>query len=139
MPRTILLVLTALVPLLPAAIDDEIRKAEKGWAAAVTALDYAALDRILDDQLIYAHSTGNIESKKEYLGRLRSGAQKYETIEHQSTTVRIYGDSAVAHSKARMAGKSSGNPFDDRLMIMHFWVKQGGAWRLVAHQTTKLP
>ena len=138
MRRIILLILTTLV-VLPAATDDEIHKAEKGWTSAVTGLDYAALDRILGDQLIYAHSTGNIESKKEYLARLRSGAQKYDAIELQSTTVRMYGDSAVAHSQARMAGKSNGNPFNDRLMIMHFWVKQGPQWRLVAHQTTKLP
>lgn len=138
MRRIIPLLLTALT-LLPAATDEEIRKAEKGWTSAVTGLDYAALDRILGDGLIYAHSTGNIETKKEYLARLHSGAQKYDAIELQSTTVRIYGDSAVAHSKARMTGKSNGNPFDDRLMIMHFWVKQGAQWRLVAHQTTKLP
>ena len=142
MRRMILFILTALFTVVPgsrAATEDEISKAEKGWAAAVTSRDYAALERILGDQLVYAHSTGNIENKSEYMARLRSGAQRYETIEHQSTTIRIYGDSAVAHSKARIAGKSNGNPFDDRLMVMHFWVKQGGTWRLVAHQTTKLP
>ena len=139
MRRTILLALTALCTLLPAATEEEIRQAEKGWTAAVTALDYKALDRILGDQLIYAHSTGNIETKGEYLARLRSGAQKYDGIEHSSITIRIYGDTAVAHAKARMTGKSNGKPFDDKLMMMHFWVKQGGSWRLVAHQTTKLP
>ena len=138
MRRICLTLFTVLRLAQAATTEEDIRKAEKAWSAAVTATDFAALDRILGDQLIYAHSTGAIESKSEYLGRLRSGAQKYDTIEHQSTTIRIYGDSAVAHSRARMAGKSNGNPFDDRLMMMHFWVKQGGSWRLVAHQTTRL-
>jgi ketosteroid isomerase-like protein len=139
MKATILLALGGSVALLSAAGEDEIQRAEKEWAAAVTSLDYRALDRILGEHLIYAHSTGSIENKTEYLRRLRSGAQKYDAIEHQSVTIRLYGETAVAHVKVRMTGKSNGNPFDDRLMAMHFWVKQGGAWRLVAHQTTKLP
>ena len=137
--RLIIPLLLTTVSLLPAATEDEIRKAEKDWTVAVTGLDYAALGHILGERLIYAHSTGNIETKKEYLARLHSGAQKYDAIELESTNVEMYGGSAVSHSKARMTGKSNGNPFNDRLMIMHFWIKQGTVWRLVAHQTTKLP
>jgi ketosteroid isomerase-like protein len=142
MPRAILLAIITLAIGASGsrgAAEDEIRSAEKRWAAAVTAGDLAALDRMLGEQLIYAHASGVVENKGEYLGRLRSGAQKYDAIEHQEITVRVYGDSAVAHAKARMAGQSNGRAFDDRLMLMHFWVKQGGSWRLVAHQTARLP
>jgi ketosteroid isomerase-like protein len=116
----------------------EIRDAEKAWAKAVVARDWAAVDKILDDKLIYAHATGGIESKKQYLDRVRSGAQKYDTINHESIRVVIYGDSAVTHSIMRMAGTTNGTPFNDHLMMLHVWVKQGGSWRLAAHQTTKL-
>jgi len=30
-------------------------------------------------------------------------------------------------------------PFNDHVMMMHVWVKQGGSWHLAAHQTTKVP
>jgi ketosteroid isomerase-like protein len=130
--------LIALVPALAAGPEDEIRAAEKSWAAAVTSANLSALEKILGEQLIYAHSTGAIESKADYIGRLKSGKQKYDTIEQQSITVRTFGTAAVAHSKLRMAGISNDRPFNDQLMAMHFWVKQGGAWRLMAHQTTKL-
>jgi len=93
---------------------------------------------MLADQLIYAHSTGVIETKSEYMARLRRGTQKYDRIEHQNLTVKTYGDAAVAHSKVRMTGTSDTRAFDDRLMMMHLWVKQGGRWQLAAHQTTKL-
>jgi ketosteroid isomerase-like protein len=117
----------------------EIRDAEKAWAQAVVAQDWAAVDKILGDKLIYAHATGGIESKKQYLDRVRSGAQKYDTIRHESTRVVVYADSAVTHSIMRMAGATNGVPFNDHLMMLHVWEKQGGAWRLAAHQTTKLP
>jgi ketosteroid isomerase-like protein len=119
--------------------EQEIRKAEKSWVAAVTARDYTALERILQDKLIYAHSTGAIESKSDYIGRLRSGVQRYDAIEYQNTTVRSHGDAAVAHSIVRMKGESNGRPFNNKLMMIHLWVKQGGQWQLAAHQTTEVP
>jgi ketosteroid isomerase-like protein len=115
-----------------------IRDAEKAWANAVMARDFQALEKIFGDKLIYAHSTGAIESKEQYLGRLRSGAQKYDTIVHESIHIVPYGDSAVSHSILRMTGTSNGKPFNDHVMALHIWEKQGGSWRLAAHQTTKL-
>ena len=118
--------------------EETVKDAEKAWAAAVVAKNYAVLDRIYADRLIYAHSTGAIETKQQYIERLRSGAQLYDRITHEETRVVMYGDSAVAHSLLRMTGTSNGRPFNDHVMALHLWVKQGGNWRLAAHQTTKL-
>jgi hypothetical protein len=38
-----------------------------------------------------------------------------------------------------MSGKNDRGRFDEHVMMMHVWVKQGGNWRLAAHQTTKIP
>ncbi len=129
---------SAPVPAQAVGPEDEILAAEKSWVTAATSANLPALEKVLDDQLIYAHASGAIESKADYIDRLKSGKQKYDTIEQQSITVRLYGNAAVAHVKLRMAGILNGRPFDDKLMAMHFWVKQGGAWLLVAHQTTQL-
>ncbi len=56
-----------------AAPDDEIRAAEKSWRQALVARDVGALEKLYTADLIYAHSTGKVESKKEYLDRLASG------------------------------------------------------------------
>ena len=121
------------------ATEDEIRSAEKAWAVAVKARDFAALDKIFTPGLIYAHATGAVETKQKYIDRLRSGAQKYDSITHESTKVVMYGDSAVAHSLVRTIGVNDKGPFNDHVLMMHHWVKQGGSWRLAAHQTTKVP
>jgi len=135
-------ILSALLILcLPAAAgagEDAVRRAEKQWARAVVSRDFAALDKILAPGLIYAHSTGVIETKEDYLGKLRSGRQRYDVIDHEKTTVKVYGDAAVAHSIVVMKGESAGRPFNSRLMMMHLWIRDGGLWRLAAHQTTRL-
>lgn len=133
------LALAVFAPLLHASTEHEVRQAEKEWAAAVTAKDFAKVDKILADDLIYAHSTGIVETKGQYLRKVRSGVQNYKAIEHQKIEVRVYGNTAVAHSHVRMAGTNASGPFDNKLMMMHFWVKDGGAWKLAAHQTTQLP
>jgi ketosteroid isomerase-like protein len=125
-------------PAFAEGVQDEILEAEKDWATAVVAGDLDRLDVRLDDTLIYAHSSGVIESKSGYLGRLRSGAQSYHTITHEKTTVRMHGDAAVAHSIGVMAGQNPAGPFDNHLMMMHTWVKASGVWRLAAHQTTNI-
>jgi len=136
----ILIILTAVCGSALAARDEEqIRAAEKSWSDAVLARDFPALEKIFAETLIYAHSTGAIESKKDYLERLRKGAQRYDRIIQEKIQVVSYGDSAATHSILRMSGLSNGKPFDDHVMALHMWVKQGGAWHLAAHQTTKLP
>ncbi len=136
-----LLVVTLLVATaLKAGVPEEIKAAEKAWGQAVQARDFAALQNTYTPDLIYAHSTGIIENLQQYMDRLKTGAQKYDQVIHESTKVVPYGaNAAVAHSLMRMIGTSNGKPFNDHVMTMHFWVKEGGKWRLAAHQTTKLP
>jgi len=133
--------LALLAPLPPAAgadMGEAVKAADEKWAASVVAQDFDALDDILHDDLIYAHSTGIIESKSEYLGKLKSGRQRYDAIDHHETTIRVFGDAAVAHSIVTMKGATAGEPFDNKLMMIHTWVKDGDEWRLAAHQTTRL-
>lgn len=136
--KTLMLALT--LPVLAAfaaSSEDAIRDAEKRWATAVVAKDLPVLEKIYTDDLIYAHATGSIESKQHYIDRLKSGKQRYDSIQHESTKIAVYPDAAVAHSIVRMTG-NNGQTFNDHVMMMHLWVKQNGMWRLAAHQTTKL-
>ena len=116
----------------------EIRQADKQWAAAVQARDLAALERIFDDGLIYAHSTGIVETKKQYIERLRGGKQRYDQVTIEKSQVALHGDAAVTLSWVRMSGRSNERLFNDHVMMTHVWVRKGGAWKLAAHQTTKL-
>lgn len=120
------------------AAETDIEKAEKAWSTAVTGRDFAALDKIYANDLLYAHSTGNVENKQQYMDRLKSGKQRYEKINFEKLQVFPHGDTAVVHGILRMAGVSNGEPFNHHIMLMHVWVKKGAEWKLVAHQTTRI-
>lgn len=121
------------------AAEDDIRAADRRWAEAVRKSDTAALENMYTSGLIYAHATGTVEDKATYIGRLKSGKQRYDSVQIESTKIVTYGDSAVSHSVVRTIGVNDKGPFNDHVMMMHVWVKQGGSWRLAAHQTTKIP
>lgn len=115
----------------------DARKAIDAFIAAVQKNDIAAVSRFLAEDLVYTHSTGLVETKQEYLAKLKTGDQKYAGIELINPKIRIYGDTAVMNTQTRMTGATKGVPFDNTLFLMHVWVKQGGSWKLVAHQTTR--
>jgi ketosteroid isomerase-like protein len=134
--RTLITLLLLMAPAF--AQDDAIRAVEQKWAAAIKAKDGAALEKLLGDQLIYAHSTGIIDTKQQYIAKVTSGKQRYEGVDHKDMTIRLYGDTAIMHAHMHMWGVNQAGKFDDHLMTLHTWVKRNGAWQLVAHQTTKL-
>ena len=125
--------------LIAATPEDAVRDAETAWTKAVIKQDFAVLEKIYAPELIYAHSTGNIETREQYLARLKSGKQRYDTMTFEKTKINIYGSTAVSHSTARFTGKNDAGAFNDHLMLMHVWVKKGKNWQLVAHQTTRIP
>ncbi len=140
--RTLLITALALFTLpgllLAQADKQAVEQAERGWAKAVVAADFPALEKIFADDLIYTHSSGVTETKAEYIGKLRSGT-KYEAIDYESITVKPHGNVAIVHAKAHFKVTTPTGGTDANLVMLHVWVKNGGTWQLAAHQSTRLP
>lgn len=115
----------------------EVKDAENAWVKAATANDQAALGNLLAPKLVYTHATGLVESKPEYMKAVDS-FQKYKSIDLENMRINVYGNTAIVNEKARMVGTTKGVPFDNQVLVIHVWVKQGGKWQLAAHQTTRL-
>jgi ketosteroid isomerase-like protein len=131
-----LLLLTAIA----CAAEDKasILALDKQWSDAIVKSDTATLEKLLADDLVYAHATGILDTKKSYIAKIKERRQVYKTFEQHNPQVNIYKDSAVTFSYVRVTGTNQAGAFDDKLMLIHFWVKQNNAWRLAGHQTTKI-
>ena len=112
---------------------------EDRWAAAMKAGDAAALTKICVADLIYGHSSGAVQTRQDLIDSLRSGRRRYDSIAWESFKAAPHGDAVITHSVLRIKGKNDQGEFDDHLMMMHVWVKAGGAWQLAGHQTARLP
>ncbi|MBY0502900.1 MAG: nuclear transport factor 2 family protein [Bryobacteraceae bacterium] len=133
--------LTCLLLALAFNADDSqaILQMEKQWVAAIQKPDTAALEKLLHIQLIYGHATGVTDTKASYIGKLATGKQKYAGVEQEILKMQHLGDTVIVHARMHVFGVNQSGKFDDRVMLMHTWIKREGRWQLVAHQTAKLP
>ncbi|TMI03568.1 MAG: nuclear transport factor 2 family protein, partial [Betaproteobacteria bacterium] len=67
---------------------NEVLLAERALYRAMIAKDFAALQRILAPDLVYAHSTAVAETKQEYLAGVAAGLYDYESIVSHDVRVR---------------------------------------------------
>lgn len=111
---------------------------DRTWREAVLKKDFNAVEKMLADDLVYAHSTGIVDTKTSYLAKLRSGKQLYRTMDQQNVSVRLHGGAAITHSWMHVTGVNQSGEFNDKVMMIHLWVKKGGRWLLAGHQTTRV-
>ena len=101
--------------------------------------DLAALDRMLDDRLSYAHSSGARDTKAEYLEKVRSGYYDYLTADHPVERVEVVGDTAmvVGRMTSDLTVQGARKTIDN--LALAVWVRADGGWRLLAYAPTTLP
>ncbi|WP_321473520.1 nuclear transport factor 2 family protein [uncultured Paludibaculum sp.] len=117
-----------------------VEAAERAWAKGVTTNDYALLEKTLGDDLTYTHSTGAVDTKATYIGKLKTGEAKYVKVDHDQLKVQVLSkDTAITICRAQVLTVSAGKENPAHLSFLHIFQKRGGNWQLVAHQSAKLP
>jgi ketosteroid isomerase-like protein len=115
----------------PAAVES-VRRAERALYEAMIGRDFAALERLLDADLAYVHSTAVSETKPEYLAGVRRGDYAYSRIETPDVRVRVYADLALIDGVCEMHVGRNGERKDRlRLLVVLAWRRDGDDWRLV--------
>jgi uncharacterized protein (TIGR02246 family) len=113
--------------------------AERRWTEALVKSDVAALEALYADDLVYVHSGGNVETKGQFLDRVRKGGLKYQKVELVDPRVRVFGSAAVVNGAFDVSVLVDGQPMNHRVIYTHVYAERNGGWRLVAHQTTRAP
>lgn len=121
-------------------VNPGVEVAEKAWAEATKKADAAALGKLLAGDMTYTHSTGVTDTKKQFIDNLVSGTAKYEVIDYEEMTSRMYGkNTAVLNAQVKLTTVNKGTRANAHLKFTHLWIKQDGRWLLAAHQSTRLP
>ena len=120
-------------------VEQAVLKLETEWVDALVKADAAALEKLYSEHLTYTHSSGSTDTKTEYITNLKAGKTKYESLVREDVKVRVFGNTALHTSKTNIKLISNGQPSAFAVKMLHVWVKEGSNWRMVAHQTTRLP
>jgi ketosteroid isomerase-like protein len=109
-------------------------------ARATIAKDVAALSRIYGDDLTYSHSSALTETKAEVLKNI-TGPNVAEFMKFSETTIRVYGDVAVAKGVVDFRNGPPGKLLDNHMNILWVLVRRAQGphgWQIVARQATRI-
>jgi ketosteroid isomerase-like protein len=119
---------------------DEALKAENARYAAQTANDFAAMEKLFGDDLIYAHSSAAVDSKASYIDSFRSGRVKYRKMTHNNDLkTRTYGCLAVITGTTVYEVTVGGQDRTVPLRFTAIWAKRPSGIEFVSWQSTGIP
>jgi hypothetical protein len=99
---------------------------------------YDSLNRLLDDQLLYIHSSGMTETKNELIENLKTGKLSYTKVDHEGLRARIFNDTGIITGKAIFTGALDGKPFETHLYYTEVYVKVKKQWKLASRHASRL-
>jgi Domain of unknown function (DUF4440) len=122
-------------------VEDQVLQAEKDRFAAMVKGDRAALEKLLSDDLTYTHSTALLENKEQFLKSVTSGNIDYVSIvpSEPDWKVRVNGTTAVVNGVAAVNVVDNGKDRKIRIRFTTVQANRGGAWQLLAWQSTVVP
>ena len=114
-------------------MDDELRDAERRLQAAQVSSDVDALDRLLDDRLVFTGPDGKLYGKTDDLRVHRTGTQVIDTLHEENLDLVVAGDPGVTWFLGHLSGSVDGTPFAARMRYTRTWIRdpQHG-WRIFA-------
>src|SRR5579859_2337168 len=109
----------------------EVARLADVWIAAELRGDTAFLERTLADDFVAIGPLGFMLTKREWLGRHQSGNLKYDSLDLDEVTVRIYDEVAVLIGRQVQDATFRGNSVKAQLRTTVVLVHQREHWQLV--------
>jgi ketosteroid isomerase-like protein len=106
--------------------------------AAMVAGDATALGALLDDDLIWTHSSGKTDGKRSFLEGIASGTVRYLSLEADGVGVIQRGNVFICHGL--LNGRASRDGVEKTLSnrFLAVWERTESGFRMVAWQSTGL-
>lgn len=99
----------------------------------------AAMERMIDDQLVFIESSGKRSGKREFIEGWMGPDDRYDPIVLIDRTVTPLGrDAFVVSAETTLSGTSGGKPFASHFRFSDTFRKANGRWRAVHVQVTRL-
>ncbi len=121
------------------ATADEVLAAEDARYAAQTANDFAALQKLIGNDLVYIHSSSQVDDKDSYLASMQSGTVRYRVMRRSDVKVRIYGCVALLTGLGNFDVTVKGQDLAVELRFHSIWAKRERGLEFISWQATRTP
>jgi Domain of unknown function (DUF4440) len=100
--------------------------------------DSSVLGRLLDNALVYAHSSGWVQTKKDVIGDLFNGKITYKQVNSGSPAISMDGDVASVRMTSDLDVEMNGKVVQMKLNVLQVWMWKSDHWELFARQSCKI-
>ena len=136
----VLLAAAAMTSSVASAKDEAtLRALELQRFAAQVDADARVLGDLLDDQLEYVHSNGDLDSKKSFIDSLTSGKRDYASTTATIESIRFFKGFAIIRGKAKVTVVDAGVSRDLHIGFTDVWVDNDGKWQMTSWRSARLP
>lgn len=119
------------------SVEKAIFKMESDWADSFVKGDMTVTERITTDDYSFINSTGETQTKAQFIEMFKSGAYKITYLDLDNFKVRVFGDTAVATYGQTEKSQYQGKDNSGHYVYTDVWVRRNGNWQIVATQGTK--
>ena len=116
----------------------EIRTAQRERFEAMMHQDFSALDTLLDDDLSYVHTGGELQTRSEFINTIRKQELIYESIAPSEVRVRVYDGLALVTGRSQMRVRNSAGLNSFAIRFTEVYVRRDGRWVLTAWHATRM-
>jgi ketosteroid isomerase-like protein len=116
-----------------------VASAVEKMRAAMISGNKADLESVLSGDLTYAHSSGKIESKADFVEAISTKKSNFLTIALTKQSISITGDIAIVSHQLNATTNDGGKPAAPHLNIVLVWKKSKGDWKLIARRAFHAP
>lgn len=111
-----------------------VKSAAEAMEQALMNGDSAALQGLLHPDLLFGHSNGWIQTKREVLRDMNSGYLKYNRFVPEALSVTLFRRRAIVKEYVTVTGAREQKPFEVRLFVLQEWVQTKNGWQLILRQ-----
>lgn len=120
-------------------IERKVLDIEQARLQAQTKQDTVLLNEVLDDALIYTHSSGIIETKQQYVRNVANKTWDYRTVDiKELKATQIAKDLVVVNGKGIFVLFNQGKYLTLRLAFTDVYRYSKKRWRLITWQSSRL-
>jgi hypothetical protein len=116
-----------------------VTKAVEGLRQATLSQQKSQLEELCHPQLAYGHSDGRVENKAEFINGVMTRKATVKSLALSDHVINVVGANAIARHAWTSESEMDGKATTTKIKVMQVWLKDGGAWKLLARQAARPP
>lgn len=106
---------------------------------AMVAGDLDRVEAMMSEDLIFVHTTSAVETRDQFMARLRSGNVRYVAIKELDVRVERVGEQALVLGSMSQDVEVAGARRTIKCRALSLWIPSASGWLMRSYQSTLIP